>query len=293
MPAARSSHLLKTGSAFYSPASAAIQMAEAYLFDKKQILPCAALLEGEYGVDGFYVGVPVQIGAGGVEKVIEIELTDDGAEGVRRLGRATCGAGRARSEQGSSPSGRTEERVNIHEFQAKEILRQLRRRRAARQGARRRRRGGGGGAASSAARLRREGADPRRRPRQGRRRQGRARAPAEAREFAAQDCSACRSVTHQTGPEGGWCGACSSRRAATSRASSTSAWSSIAPSAGLTMMASTEGGVEIEEVAARDAREDPARVDRSRPSACRRSRRASSPSASASRRSRSTRRSPS
>ncbi len=68
-------NLLKTGSAFYSPASAAIRMAEAYLFDKKEILPCAALLEGEYGVDGFYVGVPVQIGAGGVERVVEVELT--------------------------------------------------------------------------------------------------------------------------------------------------------------------------------------------------------------------------
>lgn len=62
-------------SAYYSPAHAAIQMAEAYLFDRKQILPCAALLEGEYGVHGFYVGVPVQIGAGGVERVVEIELT--------------------------------------------------------------------------------------------------------------------------------------------------------------------------------------------------------------------------
>jgi malate dehydrogenase len=61
-------------SAFYSPAHAAIRMAEAYLFDKKEVLPCAALLEGEYGVKGFYVGVPVQIGAGGVEKVIEIDL---------------------------------------------------------------------------------------------------------------------------------------------------------------------------------------------------------------------------
>jgi malate dehydrogenase len=68
--------LLKTGSAFYSPASAAIQMAEAYLFDKKHILPCAALLEGEYGVRGVYAGVPVQIGAGGVERAIEIELSD-------------------------------------------------------------------------------------------------------------------------------------------------------------------------------------------------------------------------
>ena len=88
--AARSSTLLKTGSAFYSPAPAAIQMAEAYLFDKKQILPCAALLEGEYGVRGLYVGVPVQIGAGGVEKVVEIALTRGREEGARRPPSRTC-----------------------------------------------------------------------------------------------------------------------------------------------------------------------------------------------------------
>jgi len=68
--------LLKTGSAFYSPASAAIQMADAYLNDRRAILPCAAYLEGEYGLRGLYVGVPVQIGAGGVERVLEIKLTD-------------------------------------------------------------------------------------------------------------------------------------------------------------------------------------------------------------------------
>ncbi len=68
-------NLLKTGSAFYSPAAAAIRMAEAYLFDKREILPCAALLEGEYGVDGFYVGVPVLIGRKGVERVITVTLT--------------------------------------------------------------------------------------------------------------------------------------------------------------------------------------------------------------------------
>src|SRR5437868_2001610 len=67
--------LLKTGSAFYSPASAAIQMADAYLNDRKAILPCAAYLEGEYGLRGLYVGVPVQIGAGGVERVLAIDLT--------------------------------------------------------------------------------------------------------------------------------------------------------------------------------------------------------------------------
>jgi malate dehydrogenase len=66
--------LLKTGSAFYSPGSAAVRMAQAFLMDKKEILPCAAYLEGEYGVNGYYFGVPVQIGAGGIEKVIEIEL---------------------------------------------------------------------------------------------------------------------------------------------------------------------------------------------------------------------------
>jgi malate dehydrogenase len=69
--------LLKTGSAFYAPAAAAIQIAEAYLKDKKRILPCAALLEGEYGVSGLFIGVPVVIGAGGVEKVIEVELNED------------------------------------------------------------------------------------------------------------------------------------------------------------------------------------------------------------------------
>ncbi len=68
--------LLKTGSAYYSPATAAIQMAEAFLEDRHQIMPCAALLEGEYGVSGVYAGVPVQIGGGGVEKVVEIGLTD-------------------------------------------------------------------------------------------------------------------------------------------------------------------------------------------------------------------------
>ena len=67
--------LLGTGSAYYAPASSAIQMAEAYLKDKKRVLPCCALLNGEYGVRGLYVGVPVVIGAGGVERIIEIDLT--------------------------------------------------------------------------------------------------------------------------------------------------------------------------------------------------------------------------
>ncbi len=68
--------LLKTGSAFYAPAEAAVQMATAILHDQKRLLPCAAYLEGEYGVNGFFIGVPVVLGAGGVEKVIELDLND-------------------------------------------------------------------------------------------------------------------------------------------------------------------------------------------------------------------------
>ena len=66
--------LLERGSAFYAPAASAIAMAEAYLKDKKRVLPCAAYLSGEYGINDMYVGVPVVIGAGGVEKIVEIEL---------------------------------------------------------------------------------------------------------------------------------------------------------------------------------------------------------------------------
>ena len=69
--------LLKTGSAFYAPASSAIEMADAYLKDKKRLLPCAAYVDGAYGLDGLYVGVPVIIGAGGVERIVEIQLNED------------------------------------------------------------------------------------------------------------------------------------------------------------------------------------------------------------------------
>ena len=68
-------NLLKTGSAFYAPSAAIVEMVEAILRDKKKILPCAAYLEGEYGIRGLYVGVPVKLGARGVEKVIEVKLT--------------------------------------------------------------------------------------------------------------------------------------------------------------------------------------------------------------------------
>jgi malate dehydrogenase len=69
--------LLKTGSAFYAPAASAIAMAESYLKDKKRVLPCAAYLNGEYGVNGMYIGVPVVLGAGGVERIVELQLTAD------------------------------------------------------------------------------------------------------------------------------------------------------------------------------------------------------------------------
>ena len=69
--------LLKTGSAFYAPATSAIEMAEAYLKDQKRVLPCAAHCDGQFGLNGIYVGVPTVIGAGGIEKIIEIEINKD------------------------------------------------------------------------------------------------------------------------------------------------------------------------------------------------------------------------
>lgn len=83
---------LKTGSAFYAPSASITQMVEAILLDKKEILPCTAYLEGQYGIDGLYVGVPVKLGANGIEEIIELELNNDelaalqkSAEAVREL----------------------------------------------------------------------------------------------------------------------------------------------------------------------------------------------------------------
>jgi malate dehydrogenase len=76
--------LLKAGSAFYAPAAATFEMVDAILRDRKRVLPCAVLLEGEYGVDGLFVGVPVVLGAGGMERVIEIRLSDDEAAAFQR-----------------------------------------------------------------------------------------------------------------------------------------------------------------------------------------------------------------
>lgn len=69
--------LLKTGSAFYAPATSAIEMAESYLKDQKRVLPCAAYCDGQFGLDGFYVGVPTVIGAGGIERVIDINMSKE------------------------------------------------------------------------------------------------------------------------------------------------------------------------------------------------------------------------
>jgi len=85
-------NLLKTGSAYYAPSAAAVEMVEAILKDKKKILPCAVYLEGEYGINGLFVGVPVKLGAKGVEQIIEIKLSpeekgalDKSAASVREL----------------------------------------------------------------------------------------------------------------------------------------------------------------------------------------------------------------
>ncbi|RZL69951.1 MAG: malate dehydrogenase, partial [Sphingomonas sp.] len=74
--------LLKTGSAYYAPATSGIAMAEAYLYDQKRVLPAAAYVSGEYGLTDLYVGVPVVIGAGGVEKIVEIKLDDEAKQNL-------------------------------------------------------------------------------------------------------------------------------------------------------------------------------------------------------------------
>ena len=83
--------LLKTGSAYYAPASAAVEMAEAILKDKKKILPCAAYLEGEYGINNLFIGVPVKLGAHGVEDIIQIELTDEDKKALQHSASAVQG----------------------------------------------------------------------------------------------------------------------------------------------------------------------------------------------------------
>jgi len=77
-------NLLKTGSAYYAPSAAVAEMVDAIMFDRKQILPCAVRLEGEYGIRGLFVGVPVKLGAGGAEEIIQLELLDDERAALQR-----------------------------------------------------------------------------------------------------------------------------------------------------------------------------------------------------------------
>jgi malate dehydrogenase len=93
--------LLQKGSAFYAPSAAAVEMIDSIVFDQKRVLPCAALCQGEYGIDGLFVGVPVRLGAEGVEEIVEIELSDQeradlhrSAEAVRELVDAMAALGR-------------------------------------------------------------------------------------------------------------------------------------------------------------------------------------------------------
>ncbi len=112
--------LLEKGSAFYAPAASAIAMAESYLRDKKRVLPAAAHLSGQYGMNDLYVGVPVVIGAGGVERVVEIKLSSDEQAAFDK----SCGAVKELIEAcKSSSANRRPPRMNIHEYQAKELLR--------------------------------------------------------------------------------------------------------------------------------------------------------------------------
>jgi malate dehydrogenase len=75
--------LLKTGSAFYAPAAAVAEMVDSIVFDQKRVLPCAAYCDGEYGIDGLFVGVPIKLGREGVEEIIEIDLSDEEKEDLR------------------------------------------------------------------------------------------------------------------------------------------------------------------------------------------------------------------
>jgi len=76
--------LLKTGSAYYAPGMSTVEMVDAIMLDKKRVLPCSVLLKGEYGVNDLYVGVPIKLGAGGVEQIIELNLTSDESAALKK-----------------------------------------------------------------------------------------------------------------------------------------------------------------------------------------------------------------
>jgi malate dehydrogenase len=92
--------LLKTGSAYYAPASSAVDMAESVLYDRKKVLPCAALLQGQYGINELFIGVPVKLGLGGIEEIIELKLSSDEDAALKKSAAAVQGLVDFLTEQG-------------------------------------------------------------------------------------------------------------------------------------------------------------------------------------------------
>lgn len=92
--------LLKTGSAYYAPASSAVDMAESVLYDRKKIMPCAALLQGQYGINDLFIGVPVKLGEGGIEQIIELKLSADEDAALKKSAAAVQGLVDFLAEQG-------------------------------------------------------------------------------------------------------------------------------------------------------------------------------------------------
>jgi hypothetical protein len=283
-------NLLKTGSAFYAPAASAIAMAESYLKDKKRVLPCAAYLTGQYGVDGMFVGVPIVIGAGGVERIVEVEFSGD----ERACSRSPSPPCRASSTPASrstrrwpkgewswrmangradgfaplrpsrplaippfairdSPEGANHEHPRIPGQGGPEGVRPARLPR----GDLLRRRGGGRRQGARRAALGGEVPDPRRRPRQGPvqgsrcRREGR-RAPRQVRrrgQAVRPQMLGKTLVTIQTGEAGKQVNRLYIEDGSTSRASSTSRMLVDRETGRVAFVVSTEGGMDIEEVA--------------------------------------------
>ena len=238
-------NLLKTGSAFYSPASSALLMAEAYLHDRKTVAARRGVPRGRVRA-----ARPLRRRAGADRRGRGREGARDRAHGGREEGARGLGVPRARAGRGHGPHPRAglSSGMNIHEYQGKEscgaTASRCRRARPASRSTRPSRR------RASWLPVRREGADPRRRARQGGRRQAR-QGRGGARERPRRSSSARRWSRTRPARRAASCAGCSSSRAARSRASSTSAWWSTARTERVTVMASTEGGVEIEEVAAR------------------------------------------
>ena len=163
--------LLKTGSAFYAPAASAIQMAESYLKDQRRLLPCAAHLTGQYGVSDLYVGVPVDHRRRRRREDRRDRAGAGRAGDVRQVGGRRASRCATRS---SSRAGRSGDAMNIHEYQAKALLTEYGVAVLRGQVAYTPRGGRAGGARAGRPGLGGQGADPCRRPRQGRRRQARA-----------------------------------------------------------------------------------------------------------------------